>query len=508
MTQKTEEKTHTNPEYKNEQVHVVVHRKPNCVVEYEVEVFRPICNDAYKSAAKKIGKEVVVPGFRKGKAPPEIVAKRYPNDLDRIWQEEIANHAYREAAKLANVPLINKDAKVSFKMISHSPNGAKLTLSFETIPTIPTVDPAKCVLKEVKRPEVSKEKVEETIRQTQLFFAEWTLANEHPIKKGDFVLLDVEIIEQDPPQKLFTNTRFEVADKSMAQWMQKLIKGKKVGDVLEGVSTPDDSVSEEEKAEFPPKKVRVTVKAIETAKLPDLDDAFAKQLGVETVEAFHHRVEEILNKKADEHVREQKREKVTAFLLSHHFALPFAVIEKETRFRLEQMIRDPEFKNRWDRSNDPERRAIVDEVKNQAEKAVRIFYLCRKIAADQNMPITAKDLPQGAADQLEALLYPYEQHHDPRQPDIKQAEAYSRALLEKTEDWIIAHARTAPADSEKKEEKAGSTLKIGEGVEEEAAADSETKPKRKAAAKKTAEPAAAEEKPKKKAAPKPKKEKA
>jgi len=498
MSQKLEEKSHTNPEYKNDQVHVIVHRKPNCVVEYEVEVFRPICIEAYKNAAKKIGKEVLVPGFRKGKAPPEMVAKRYPRDLDRIWQEEIANQAYRESAKLANVPVISREANVSFKMISHGQDGAKMTLSFETLPTIPSVDPAKCVLKEVKRPEVSKEKVEETIRQTQLFFAEWSIENDHPVKKGDFVLLDVEVTEEDPPQKLFTNTRFEVVDKSMAQWMQKLILGKKTGDVLEGVSTPDADVSEEEKEEFQPKKVRVTIKAIEKAKLPELDDAFAKQLGVENLSALHERIEEILNKKADEHVRELKREKVTAFLLSHHFAMPFSVIEKETRFRLEQMIKDPEFKAKWDRSNDQERRAIVDEVKNQAEKAVRIFYLCRKIAADQNMQITAKDLPQGAADQLEALLYPYDQPHDPRQPDIKQAEAYSRALLEKTEDWIIAHARTAPAGKEEQEEEA-----------KEETAEEPAKPKRKTASKKAAaDEESKEEKPKKKAAPKPKKEKA
>lgn len=497
MAQKTEEKTHTNSEYKNEQVHVVVHRKPNCIVEYEVDVARPICVEAYKKAAKRIGKEVLVPGFRKGKAPSELVAKRYPHDLDKLWQEETANAAYRESAKLANIPVINKDATVSFKMESHSQDGAKLTLSFETLPTIPSVDPAKCVLKEVKRPEVSPEKVEETIRQTQLFFAEWSLVHDHPIRKGDFVLLDVDVIEEEPPQKLFVNTRFEVADKSMAQWMQKMILGKKTGDVLEGVSKPDASVPEEEKAEYPPKKVRVTVKAIETAKLPELDDAFAKQLGVENLDQLRIRIEEILNKKADEQVRDQKREKVTTFLLSYDFSMPFSVIEKETRFRLEQMIKDPEFKARWDRSNDQERRNIVDEVKNQAEKAVRIFYICRKIAADQNMPITAKDLPQGATDQLEALLYPYDQPHDPRQPDIKQAEAYSRALLEKTEDWVIAHARTAPANKMEEEE-----------APKESEAEEPAKPKRKAAPKKAAAEAPAEEKPKKKAAPKPKKEKA
>ena len=453
MTSKTEEKK--KEEFKNEQVRVTVHRKPNCIVEYEVEAFRPICVEAHKRAAKSVGKEVLIPGFRKGKAPPELVAKRYPQDLDKRWQEAIANSAYRESAQLANVPVVNQDASISFKMQKHSRDGAKLTLSFETVPHVPSVDPAKCVLEEVKRPETSKEKVDETIRQTQMFFAKWEPVKDHPVKEGDFILIDVDIIEEDPPQRLFSNTRFEVTDKSMAQWMKKLVLGKKTGDVLDGVSQPDATLSEEEKKEYAPKKVRVTIKAIEECKLPELNEEFTKQIGADTPEILRTRIEELLNKKADEHVREQKREKVTEFLLSYHFEIPNSIIEKETQFRLQQMIQDPPFKTKWDQSNDTEKRELINNVKTQAEKAVRIFYLCRKISADQNLVVTPKDIPLATTDPLESLLYPSAERHDPRQPDVKQAEAYSRAMLEKTEDWVIAHARTATPGqkSKQKEEK-------------------------------------------------------
>ncbi len=495
MTTKSEEKTPKATEYKNDQVHVVVHNKPHCIVEYEVEVFRPICVEAHKKAAKSVGKEVLVPGFRKGKAPPELVAKRHPQELDKRWQEEIANMSYKHSAQLANVPVINPEATISFRMENHSRDGAKLTLSFETIPSIPSVDPAKCVLKPVKRPEVSKEKVDETIRQTQMFFSTWEPVKDRAVKKGDFLMLDLDVIEEDPPQNLFSNTRFEVSSKSMAQWMQKLVIGKKPGDVVEGVSKPDDTLSEEEKKEYPPKKVRITIKAIESAKLPELDDAFAKQIGAETVEILQKNIEALLNKKADEYVREEKREKVTEFLLSHHVDLPHSIIEKETRFRLEQMIQDPQFKKQWDESNDTERRVLVDNVKEQASKAVRIFYICRKIAEDQNMSVTPQDLPEAGSDPLEALLYPSAQPHDPRQPDVKQAEAYSRVLLEKTEDWVIAHARTA-APSKKSAEEPKATEKKEKPA-----------PKKKAAAPKTAAKKATAT-PRKKAAPKPKKEKA
>ncbi|NGX48238.1 MAG: Trigger factor [Chlamydiae bacterium] len=485
MTSKTEEK---KKEYKNDQIQVVVHRKPNCMVEYEVQALRSICVEAHKKAAKSVGKEVLIPGFRKGKAPPELVAKRYPHDLDKRWQEGIANIAYQQSSQLANIPLVRQDASISFKMESHSREGAKLILSFETIPNIPSIDPAKCILTEMKRPEISKEKVEETIRQTQMFFAKWQMAKDRPIKESDFLLLDVDVIEEDPPQKLFSNTRFEVADKSMAQWMKKLVIGKKTGDVLEAVSEPDPTLSEEEKKEYPPKKVRVTIKAIEEAELPKLDDEFAKQVGAESVVQLRTRIEELLNKKADEGIREEQREQVTTFLLSHYFEIPTSVIEKEAQFRLQQMIQDPQFKTKWDQGNDKEKQDLIENVKNNAEKAVRIFYLCRKIAADQKISVEPKDIPLASNDPIEALLFPTAQHHDPRQPDVKQAEAYSRTLLEKTEDWVIAHARTGPAP--KKE-----------------AAEEKPKPQKKAAPRKTAakKTASKEEKPKPKHKSSPKK---
>jgi len=492
MSQTEQEK---KTEYQNEKVHVVVHKKPECMIEYEVDVFSPICFEAEKKAAKTIGKEVVVPGFRKGKAPPEIVKKRYPHDFDKRWQEEIANAAFKESAMLAQVPLIRNDATITFKMESHSSEKAKLTLSFETVPVIPSIDPAKCVLTEIKRPETTKEKVDETIRQAQMFFAKWTSIENRPIQENDFVLLDVDVIEQDPPETLFSNTRFEVSDKSMAQWMKPLVLGKNVGDSVEGVSTPDESLSEEEKSEYTPKKVKITIKAIEEATLPALDDEFAKQVGSDSVDAFTVKIEEILNKKADEHVREKQREQVTEFLLSHPFEIPASVIQKETQFRIEQMMKDSHFQEMWKTSSQKEREELVETTKKQAEKAVRMYYLCRKISADQNLSITPKDAPSSAPDPIEALLYPSATPHDPHQPDVKQAEAYSQILLEKTEDWVISHARTEAAPKKKAAPKK---------TEAKKAEPKKEAPKKKAAPKKTtsAKKAAAKKTAAKKAAPK------
>ena len=61
-----------------------------------VEVDADDFNKQFKAELQSISRKAAIPGFRKGKAPPEIVAKRYPHELDKRWQEGIANRAFQE----------------------------------------------------------------------------------------------------------------------------------------------------------------------------------------------------------------------------------------------------------------------------------------------------------------------------------------------------------------------------------------------------------------------------
>ena len=83
---------------------------------------------------------------------------------------------------------------------------------------------------------------------------------------------------------------------------------------------------------------------------------------------------------------------------------------------------------------------LVTLIQSQAEKAVRLFYLCRKVIENANISVTAQDIPPAASDPLEFLLNPQKIHHHKHTPEIEHAEAYSRILLEKAEDYLIANA--------------------------------------------------------------------
>ncbi len=428
-------------EFSNDQVRLLIHRKPHCRVEFEVEASPSLVQEAHKKAVKRLAKEVTLPGFRKGKAPDEMILSKYPNELDKEWQEAIADFAFRQCMQLAQIPLLHKDSRVTFKMINHSKQGAKLTLTFETEPVLPVVDPKKIQLKAVPRPEVNEEKVEETIRQVRLFFATWTQVNDRAAKEKDFVLLDVDVIEEEPPLKLFSNTRFEVTHKSMAEWMRKLVLGMKPGESREGVSVADENAKPEEKESFKPKKVRITLKAIEHAEAPPLDDALAQKLGVANLEDLRNSLTNHLNKQADDHVREKMREQVSEALLTKFpFDLPPSLIEKEAHFRMRQLMQDADFQKHWNTMPEEERKKMVESIYIQSEKAIRMFYLCRKIIADAKLTITAQDMPKPASTPLEALLSPNSQPHLPEHSEVRQAEIYSKLVLEKAEDYLIQHA--------------------------------------------------------------------
>ena len=451
-TPPVEKKEEKPIEHENEKIKIALFRKPGCRIEMQVKASQDIVKEAQKKAIRLVSKQVSFPGFRKGKAPEDMVLKNYPRDVDKNWQQIIADVSFKEAQALAKVALLDTSTQVQFKMHKHSvEEGAELMLSFETTPEPPEIDPKQFEIKTIDTPTLDDKKIDEAIHQVRFYFAKWNKITDRPVKEGDYILLDLEDIEIDPPIKVYTDTRFEVSDQRMAQWMKTLVLGLKTGESKEGISTPDESASEEEKKEFKPKKVRITIKAIEEAELPPIDDTLAKNLGVSTPDEIRTSVEKLLKKQIDDHVKKQLREQANEFLLTKYpFELPPSLVEKEARFRLEQLGKDPNFIQFWQGRSEEERKNVIKEIYDQAEKAMRMFYLCRKIVADAKLSVTADDVENPATTPLEMLLHPSPETQLQENPDIGHAETYSRLMMQKAEDYLIMHATKAPGATSKK----------------------------------------------------------
>lgn len=434
--------------FNNENLELAVTHKPACIIEFDAKLSPLFTSEEQKKAIQQVSKQVELPGFRKGKAPESMVLKKHPAAVDKKWQELIANRALQEGLKLTHIPVLNSESRILFSVKEHSlEKGAHVILSFETLPNVPVINPSDLDLVEEKIPEVTEERINEMIRQIRLFFATWKNITDRPVQEGDFVLLNVDSLQDDAsPKNVFNQVRFEVNEKHMAKWMRDLIIGKNAGETVEGFSVPDENASEEEKKELKPQKTRVTIIAIQEASLPEFDDAFAKQLGVDDTSKVYETVRKVLEKESDKYIKEKYKVQLNDLLLKkYNFDLPESLIKTEVNFRLNELQKDSEFINYWKDLSESDRRNFVKNVLTQSEKALKLFYLCQKFTTDNQISVDPQDAVKGYENTLEMLLTPRE---DVSKEHQHYAEVYSRLILDKTYDNIISRANKVEKNSD------------------------------------------------------------
>ena len=430
-------------QFESDRISFTVEKQKGCIVKYKVKTRPKIAQETHKQAIRSIAKEVSLPGFRKGKAPDHLIAKNYPKPLKERWQKALADKIFQECQNLAKIPLIHQEAQINFHVESLSKTeGAELTYTFETEPFVPSIEIKNIQLKKIEKKVIDEKKINDTLHRIQLFFATFEKISDRNVQKGDFVNVDVDVIEQDPPKRALTNTRFEVKKEKMAKWMLDLVIDMKIGETKEGTSIPDEDVSEEHKKESPPKKVRLMLRNIEKAFLPPLDNELAKKMGVKTVEELKENLEKLLNKQADEHVQKHYREEINAYLIENYpLDLPQSLINKEAQYRFKQLATDPTFQKRLLDMSEEERKKAIEDIKIQGEKAVRLFYIARKLVEENKINISPNEIHQEVKTPLEALFSEQSDNYNAKESSQEQkAIAMSRLLLTKAQDFLIDKA--------------------------------------------------------------------
>ncbi len=427
---------HISEELVGENIQVTVHRKSSCRIELQVKASRAVVSKGKKAAIKAVNKEITIPGFRKGKAPEDLIVRKFPKEVERKLHQAIADIVFVEAQKIAKVPILNNNSTITFDLKSQTEEGAELVFNFETEPKIPSVEPKQFQPAPIQRLEVADKQIDEAIRQMMFFYAEWTPVEDRGVQEGDFIVIDLDAYEGETAQKVFHHIRFEVVAERMANWMRNLVLNARAGSVMEGMSEPDTTASEEEKNEFKPKKVKLHLLKVEQAILPELSSEFAKKVGSADVADMRQMISQILNQKAEEKVQITLREQVNDFILkSYQFDLPRSLIETEKKHRQQQMMRNPKFQKDWEAMSSDEREKMEDRLFEESDQAVRLFYLSRQIVHEAKIPITHKEVQDDATAILQAQKI--------QKIDVDQiskelyALALSRVILRKAQDSII-----------------------------------------------------------------------
>src|SRR3954447_5013136 len=251
---------------------------PDSRVRVEVEVEPAAVDRALSQAATNLGRDLKIPGFRKGKVPPQVVLQRVGRDavLDEAVRQALPDW-YEEAIGDAGV---NTVGEPSLDLGELPDKGSPLEFSIEV-----GVRPAAALgdYKELevgrREPEVAKEDVEGEIERLREQSA--ALENvDRPAKKGDFVVIDfLGKIEGEPFEGgEARGYLLELGSNRLVEGFEEQLEGAAAGEERQvNVTFPEDYRAENlagDDATFD-----VSVKEVKEKRLPELDDDFAAEAG-------------------------------------------------------------------------------------------------------------------------------------------------------------------------------------------------------------------------------------
>ncbi|HRD55449.1 MAG TPA: trigger factor [Parachlamydiaceae bacterium] len=363
-------------EFKNEDLSVKVEKFPGCQVKLEISVTPKATEAARQKALKNVNKEIVIPGFRKGKAPTDLILQKFKPHVEEEWKSILLNTAFQEALQLAKiVPFSQKSIKPEIKTLS-SENGSELLISLETRPEIPEVRSEEITLKNVVAKSVAEKDIEERLQELQLHQATWEDIKDRGIQEGDFVHLDIDSLDE-PGTSICKNEAFFVSKGKIGKWLYDLLLNKTLDSTFEGLSEKEDchddscqNPSHSHNHDFKPTKLQIKVVAIKKPMLPEITTEFASKLGAESIEKLHERVTSSLEKNFKEEAQDNLRGQLRDIILEKYtFDLPSSILQVPGQ-------------------------SLNDQAKEDLANSYRIFFITEKLAHNKKLDVTQDEIMQ------------------------------------------------------------------------------------------------------------------
>ena len=356
---------------------------------------------------KKLARTVKMDGFRPGKVPMNVVAQRYGYSVHYEVMNDKVGEAFSAAANEAKLRVAGQP-RISEK--EGAPEG-NMTFDaiFEVYPEVKITDLTTAEIEKVSA-EVSDAAIDKTIdilRKQRRTFAQ--RAADAPAQDGDRATIDFEgkIDGETFAGGKAEDFQFLIGDGQMLKEFEEAVRGMKSGESKTfPLSFPADYHGKDvagKQADF-----LVTVKKLEAANLPEVNEALAKSLGIadETVEGLRSDIKKNLEREVKFRLLARNKNAVMDALVANaELDLPNSSVQAE----LDRMIEGARAELTQRGVKDADKAPIPDDVfRPQAEKRVRLGLVVAEL-------VRANDLqakPEQLKAHIEELAASYEKPQD------------------------------------------------------------------------------------------------
>ena len=418
-----------------------------CVRELEVEIPAEVVERETERVTKQLARVAQLPGFRPGKVPPQIVRRRFWEDIRGEVLHKLVPSYLETAVRENKLTVVGEPEIRDLEFEPEKP--LRFRASFEVLPEFELKD-YKGLEVEPAHIELTDEDLKHELEALREQAATYEPVEGRGADDGDTVLAKLTGVVTNPKEErepiVLEQAVVNVGEENTLPAFSDGVRGGSVGDQRQfSVTYPEDY--RETKLAGRTVAFTAEIKKISRKKLPELNDEFAQQAGeFASLEELRAKLSERLEAAREAREKELTRQRLLEALVTmHDFPVPDALIERHLDTRLERRVRGLMAQGLDPRRMDVDWQRLRESGRDAAAQEARLYLLLDRIASAENIAASDEELSAeigrmaaGSRQTPEALRARLTK--EGRLDNLRGA-----IRSEKVVDFLLSHARlTAP----------------------------------------------------------------
>lgn len=374
--------------------------KSGCEIALDIEIKAEAVEASFKDALKSVTKSVTIPGFRKGKAPINLVKKMYQKYIIQDLTQKLIEDYYPKALEQEEITPIAQGQIESMTDIEEG-KSFSFKVNVEVNPSFEA--------KDYKGIEVTRNKVEATglqvderlkaLQENQAIIS----TVEGKAENGNLVTVDLQKLDEEGNEiegNLMPDLKIELGKSTgIGEQLDKFLIGSEAGETKEYThSYPEDF--EDEELAGTNEKFKITIKEIESKELPEIDDDFAQDLEEENLETLKANIKKDILEHAEKHEEERIVNTIADEILKRN---PFDVPKSMVSNFIHNLEHDYKEKNP---NQEIDHAEFHRQYHDYAVNSVRWILVREQILKAENIEVTDEDVDAKIAELSEASENP------------------------------------------------------------------------------------------------------
>jgi trigger factor len=421
-------------------VNITVENLAPCKKLLRVELDAKAVDETFDAITKDYQKQASLPGFRPGKAPRDLVIKKYEADIQSDARRKLIGESYRKALEEKKISVISQPD------IEEIQFGRGQNLLFAaTIETAPEFQlpeykglPVKREIKSVTEADV--ERALGLLAQQHTKFE--TVARE--LKMGDVAVVNYTgssdgkpLTEFAPTAKSLTEQKnfwVDIAPNTFIAGFADQLVGAKAGDRRTvNVNFPVDFVTKELAGK--PGVFEVEVVEVKEKIAPPIDDALAKIYGAENLEKLRAGVRvDLENELKYSQTKSVRGQLIGALLAKANFDLPETAVAHETKNVVYSIVQENTKRGVGRELIEKQKDEIYHAAATSAKERVKLAFLVQRIAEQEKISVSQEEVLQ----RIQSLAAAYQIPPDKFIKDLQKRNGINELYDQITHEKVLA----------------------------------------------------------------------